>query len=238
MPIISYSWPVTHWMLPPDCTELEMDSPDIICSRIAHATAEQKQHFRDRGKIILHTVTGLSALLATDGALLAAMIDATEGHPVDGLSLDEFCLGKYTPAQRTAIKTAIMAYRERYPHMLLHAWVGYCLTTMDGPTVKLLYNLFDWVSPELYIKEGDPITMQVFLRRYRAQVDLSRTLVGLAIHKDYRITETGWLPHLAAQIRRVTALGCAGVAMWAPVHLRDSGERKAVDALLSGAVDK
>ena len=110
--------------------------------------------------------------------------------------------------------------------------------TMDGPTVKLLYNLFDWVSPELYIKEGDPITMQVFLRRYRAQVDLSRTLVGLAIHKDYRITETGWLPHLAAQIRRVTALGCAGVAMWAPVHLRDSGERKAVDALLSGAVDK
>ena len=233
MSILSYGWPTT-WRFPPELDTLEMQSPNIITSRITHATPEQKQMWRNKGKIVLHQLVELATLLLTPGALLTELVKLTNGQPVDGISIDEFRLGKHNEVQRTTIKNEIMAYREKYPSMLLHGWIGYCLHDfIDQSTVSMVYDLCDWVSPELYIKEGDSITMHVFLRRYRAQMNLSRTLVGLAVHKDYRITETGWLPHLSTQIQRVKALGCAGIAMWAPMHLRNSGERRAVDALLT-----
>ena len=232
MRILSYGWP-TSWHYPPELDTLEMATPNIIASHINHATPAQKQMWRDRGKIVLHQIVKLRDLVAADGVLLSSMIEHTEGQPVDGLSLDEFCLGQYDKIQLGRIKSALLAYREQFPHMLLHGWLGYCLHDFtDVKTLRLVYDLCDWVSPEIYLHENDSMTVQVFLRRYRKQVDLSRTLIGIAVHKDYRTTEDGWLPHLAAQIRRVVALGCAGIAMWAPVHLRDEGERRALDELL------
>ena len=231
MSILSYGWPTT-WHYPPELDTLEMQTPNIITTRITHATQEQKQMWRDRGKIVLHQMVSLPVLLTTDGALLAAMVENTEGYPIDGLSLDEFCLGAYDAVKLERIKLALIACREKYSHMLLHGWLGYSLSRIDSKLVRMIYNLCDWVSPEVYLREGEVLTFQTFLSRYRHQIDMSRTLMGIVTHKEYRTTTDGWLSHIEKQIHRIKALGCSGIAMWAPMHLKSSDERKRLDELL------
>jgi len=59
--------------------------------------------------------------------------------------------------------------------------------------------------------------------------------MGIVTHTDprWRKSDAAWLPNMERQIAEIRRLKFGGVAMWAPMHLKNSEERRALDALLA-----
>lgn len=234
--VLSYNWPREYVELNPGVvTEpWDMDSVGIVAVLPIQGTDEQKRAWRERGKVILHTVYA-NQLLREDGALLTAMLTASEGE-CDGVSLDEILLGALADGKFERLRKALKQYRKRQPEKLIHVWVGNAFASpADLRTVNLLYRLCDMVSPEIYRSEEGRIDFGDWLKRYRiGRGKRAKTLIGIVTHTDirWRKSDAGWIPNMQRQVAEIRRLKVGGVAMWAPMHLKNSDERRALDDLL------
>jgi len=212
----------------------DMESVDIVTILPIQGSDTQKKFRRDQGKKILHTVYA-NTMLDEDGVLRNAMIAAAQGE-CDGVSLDEILLGTLTPERFAKLKQALKKFRVRCPGKLVHVWVGNATVNNDSGTVSMLYRFCDLVSPELYRSEEGRLDFADFAERYNlGPVKLRKTLMGIVTHTDprWRKSDAAWLPNMERQIAEIRRLKFGGVAMWAPMHLKNSEERRALDALLA-----
>lgn len=235
MKVLSYNWPREYVELHPGViTEpWDMDSVGIVAVLPVQGTDEQKRVWRERGKIILHTIRP-GPLWENPGALKDAMLEVCVGE-CDGVSLDEILLGRMLKAGLREFKLACQAFRSERPGKIIHTWIGCALSAVDPKTVNTVYRWSNWVSPEIYLRENRPLTFEDFFLRYKIKASRrKKTLLGIATHAgpEYRITDAGWLPNMERQIAEIRRLKVGGVAMWAPTHLKNSGERKQLDELL------
>ena len=236
MKVLSYNWPREYVETHPGVVTdpWDMDSVGIVCVLPIQGTDEQKRVWRERGKVILHTVYA-NPLLATDDALLTAMLEASKGE-CDGVSLDEILLGTLVDGKFERLKRALKQYRDQRPGKIIHVWIGntFC-SPADRQTVNLLYRMCYFVSPEIYRSEEGRLDFEDWLVRYGVgRARRNRTLIGIVTHTDprWRKSDAGWLPNMQRQIAEIRRLRVGGAAMWAPCHLRNSEERKQLDELL------
>jgi hypothetical protein len=163
------------------------------------------------------------------------MLEASVGE-CDGVSLDEILLGTLADGKFERLRRVLIRYRKRQPGKLIHAWVANAfISPVDRETVNLLYRMCDLVSPEIYRSEEGRIDFADWLTRYNiGRARRKRTLIGIVTHTDprWRKSDAGWLPNMERQIAEIRRLRCGGVAMWAPMHLRNSDERRALNELL------
>jgi len=232
--VLSYNMP-KHYVEPVESEPWDMESVDIATVLPIQGTQEQKRKLRECGKLILHTVYA-NTMLDEDGVLRKAMIAASRGE-CDGVSLDEIYLGTLTPERFARVKQALKKFRSRCHGKLIHVWVTNAMSQIDHDTVSMLYRFCDMVSPELYRSEEGRLDFEDFVERYdMGPAKLQKTLMGIVTHTDprWRKSDVGWLPNMQRQIAEIRRLRLGGVAMWAPMHLKNSEERRALDAVIQG----
>jgi hypothetical protein len=175
--------------------------------------------------------------LSKRGELLDAMMEYGGDPAVAGISLDEFCLGRDRISQERFrwIQDAFKEFKLAHPKKLIHSWVGYVLTKKDPRLVWFLHKNSRWISPEIYLKPGERLSFQDFFELYPF-VNPGKVLMGLVTHRDWMDDFDQWLVFFESQVTEVKRLGCKGVALWAPDHLRSAEQRKAVDEVLSAPI--